>query len=151
MNMRINEILEEFISVSKKKFKENLVSIILFGSYARGTATKYSDIDLLVVVKKLTENFRKREKMKQEIGEIFFEKFDVIVQSLFMTKEEIKDNLNSYSPLFVTFPLGFKVIYDNNFFMPTFRDFLSRLKEDSFVYYEGRKKWEIKNSIKSLQ
>jgi predicted nucleotidyltransferase len=43
--------LELFVSLCKEIFGKNLISIILFGSVARGKSTAQSDFDLCVVVK----------------------------------------------------------------------------------------------------
>ena len=47
--------LELFVSLCQEIFEENLISIILFGSVARGKSTTQSDFDLCVVVKRLDE------------------------------------------------------------------------------------------------
>ena len=54
-NREIKLVLEDFIEELKSKFKENLIFVALFGSYAKGTATKESDIDILIVCKKKVE------------------------------------------------------------------------------------------------
>ncbi len=46
-------ILERFAAQTKEVLRDNLVSIILFGSRARGEAHADSDVDLLLVVKDL--------------------------------------------------------------------------------------------------
>lgn len=50
-NKEIKLILEDFISLIKK---DNLYSVILFGSYAKGNPLKNSDIDILILVKNKT-------------------------------------------------------------------------------------------------
>lgn len=47
---RINQLISRINSELKKKFKEKLDKIILFGSYARGEYDNESDIDLLVLI-----------------------------------------------------------------------------------------------------
>jgi len=54
-NKEMKLILEDFIEKLKTKFKENIISVVLFGSYAKGTATKESDIDILIICKKKIE------------------------------------------------------------------------------------------------
>ena len=60
--MKTKEAIEEFKKEIKKLYGNRLKHIILYGSYARGSATEDSDIDLLIVLegktkpgKKLTE------------------------------------------------------------------------------------------------
>ena len=48
--MKIKEILREFRAELEKLYGDRLKNIILYGSWARGNATKKSDIDLLIVL-----------------------------------------------------------------------------------------------------
>ncbi|MDI6738087.1 MAG: nucleotidyltransferase domain-containing protein [Nanoarchaeota archaeon] len=48
-NKEIKLIMGDFISGLKERFKHSLLTIAIFGSYAKGTASKESDIDVLVV------------------------------------------------------------------------------------------------------
>ncbi|RZD17592.1 MAG: nucleotidyltransferase domain-containing protein [Candidatus Acididesulfobacter diazotrophicus] len=47
----IHEIINKYIN-ELKKHNIDLVSVYLFGSYAKGTATEFSDIDLAIIVNK---------------------------------------------------------------------------------------------------
>ena len=42
---------EELVEGLKNIFKDNLVSIVLYGSFARGTNTADSDIDIAIILK----------------------------------------------------------------------------------------------------
>ncbi|MGB9721132.1 MAG: nucleotidyltransferase domain-containing protein [bacterium] len=55
----IKGILEKVVSEVKNKFKDNLIGIILYGSWAKGTAKEDSDIDLLAVFDKIDNNIVK--------------------------------------------------------------------------------------------
>ncbi len=44
-------ITNELVEGLKNIFNDNLVSIILYGSVARGTATEESDIDITIILK----------------------------------------------------------------------------------------------------
>jgi len=48
--MKAKEAIEEFKREIKKLYGNRLKHIILYGSYARGSATEDSDIDLLIVL-----------------------------------------------------------------------------------------------------
>ena len=52
---RCTEILERLIPGLVDIFQENVVTIILYGSVARGTQTQESDIDIAVIVKSYTK------------------------------------------------------------------------------------------------
>jgi len=51
MEYSIHEQLKLVVEACKEVLKENLISIILFGSTARGDSNNYSDIDVCLVVK----------------------------------------------------------------------------------------------------
>lgn len=56
----LRNIAEDLISISSGMISEFVVSIILFGSYAKGAETKESDIDVLFIIRKGTKaNYRK--------------------------------------------------------------------------------------------
>lgn len=48
--MKIQHILEECKKALKEEYGNKLKDIILYGSWARGTATEDSDIDLLIIL-----------------------------------------------------------------------------------------------------
>lgn len=50
MPKEIQEELDEFISLLKNRFGDDLKSVIVYGSYARGDYSENSDIDIMVLV-----------------------------------------------------------------------------------------------------
>lgn len=71
------EIVKEFKAEILKILEEKLDEIILFGSYARGDNTRYSDIDLVLVVK---EALSKTEKeMLTDLLSHFSLKYDFVL------------------------------------------------------------------------
>ena len=64
MNTKLR-ILDNLISKLIEKFISRIHSIILFGSYVKGTATKQSDIDLLFIVDNLKDK-KLREVIDRE-------------------------------------------------------------------------------------
>ncbi len=81
-NGEIRLILKDFLEKLKSKFKENLIFVVLFGSYAKKTATKKSDIDILIVCKKKVE-------ITQSIREIYA-KYGKEIVPILMTRLEFK-------------------------------------------------------------
>jgi predicted nucleotidyltransferase len=54
----IGIVLDNMIQYFHCKFGEQLVSVVVYGSYAREEATRGSDVDLLVVVKALPRDWQ---------------------------------------------------------------------------------------------
>lgn len=69
---KINKAIKDYIRVIKKDIP--IEKVILYGSYAKGTAKKTSDIDLAIISKKLGRN-------PQEEGKYLFRKLWEIKES----------------------------------------------------------------------
>ncbi len=61
MYKKIKNIIEDFSQESKKLLQDNLVAEYLFGSVSRSETEEYSDIDILIIVKKF--NYQIRESL----------------------------------------------------------------------------------------
>ena len=70
----LNSILQKLTQIYRSVYGENLVQVILYGSYARGDYKKDSDIDVAVVVprsslsKDILEDMAKLFKLRREIS-----------------------------------------------------------------------------------
>lgn len=54
------ELLNRFKQLLLERFGANLLSLILFGSVARGTANQESDINLLIIMKDAPDSYYRR-------------------------------------------------------------------------------------------
>ena len=61
LDKEIADILNKYIAIVKQNY--NVVAIILFGSYAKGTENEYSDIDIAVVTDDI-----KTDKFDEEVN-----------------------------------------------------------------------------------
>lgn len=75
---------------------EKVVSVILFGSVARGWPTKNSDIDLLILVEEDTE---KVEQKAQSLADKYSREQQVSVSPLVMEEDSFKEELDNKAPL----------------------------------------------------
>lgn len=66
-------ILERFATQAKEVLHDNLVSLILFGSRARGEARPDSDVDLLLVVKDLNRASQTLDDLDDVVLDLLFE------------------------------------------------------------------------------
>jgi predicted nucleotidyltransferase len=76
--MDIQPIIVEFKKEIKKIYENRLDKIILYGSWARGTATSDSDIDLLVVLKGEISPGREIDRMIDCITDLNL-KYDTLI------------------------------------------------------------------------
>ena len=58
---QVQQVLDAFVARVRAAYGERLVHVILYGSYARGEATKHSDVDVLVVLRDMPEEQRSQE------------------------------------------------------------------------------------------
>ena len=56
------QILNKFKRKLLARYKDNIISLVLFGSVARGTAGKESDIDVLIILKDAPDSYYERLK-----------------------------------------------------------------------------------------
>ncbi|MEM0303331.1 MAG: nucleotidyltransferase domain-containing protein [Archaeoglobaceae archaeon] len=66
---RLRQLAEKYVQIAAEVLGDNLISIALFGSVARGEATETSDIDLFVVCRQLPNGVFKRHELLEPIRE----------------------------------------------------------------------------------
>jgi len=65
-------VVEKIKEESKAFFGTELASIVLYGSYAQGKESKYSDIDVLIIVKWEFSDWRERREVETELRKKFY-------------------------------------------------------------------------------
>ena len=91
--------LTYFSKEVKRQLKNDVLDIKLYGSYARGDATPRSDIDVLVILKKLSQ---KRENAIYDTTVTTLQKYDTLI-SLMLMDEKTYLREKSLPSLFVQF------------------------------------------------
>lgn len=91
--MQLQYILTEVKNALKKLYKENLVDVILYGSYARNEFNKNSDIDLLVVLKKPESAGKEIDKIVDAIYDINL-KYNTLISVVPVSEHDYR-NINS--------------------------------------------------------
>jgi predicted nucleotidyltransferase len=84
--MDIKPIIGEFKKEVKKIYENRLDKVILYGSWARGTATNDSDIDLLVVLKGKISPGREIDRMNDCITDLNL-KYDTLISVVPVSSE----------------------------------------------------------------
>ena len=62
-------VLTKLLDALLKYFDDDLVSVVLYGSVARGEAERDSDIDLIIIVRNLPKSRFKRQDLFMEVEE----------------------------------------------------------------------------------
>ncbi len=91
---KLKSILESLIQKLTEKYIYEMYSIILFGSYAKSTATTQSDIDLMFIVNDL-KNKPLRESIERECASYYFShniKVSPLITDIEEFKKMLKDN-----------------------------------------------------------
>jgi len=83
----LNEIMDRIRAISERLKKEyNAQEVILFGSYARGEATRDSDVDILVIAPTTEKFFKRMATAKRLIRDL---RNGLPVAFIVLTREEI--------------------------------------------------------------
>jgi predicted nucleotidyltransferase len=115
-------LLREVMAKLFETFRQNLVSVVLYGSVARGTADVTSDMDLLVVVRGLPESFYDRAKI---IGGVLRKVHDSKVRLWKESGRYANVDILPFTPeeaqvprlLYLDFLLDSTILYDQEGFM----------------------------------
>ncbi len=59
MDQYLQQIVKRFAKETKKILNDNLVAVYLYGSYVQGTQSTYSDLDVLIIVRKSDIHIRR--------------------------------------------------------------------------------------------
>lgn len=63
MQNEYRELLGDFVDLLRVRFGDDLVSVVLYGSVATGTARPTSDVDVCLVIRNLPASLRERTKL----------------------------------------------------------------------------------------
>jgi len=55
-------VIEKLVEAMKRKHRDRFISLVIFGSVARGEMRKDSDIDLLLIIDSITKRRLERQK-----------------------------------------------------------------------------------------
>jgi predicted nucleotidyltransferase len=143
-------ILNKIAKCYKEYMGDRLVSIVLFGSHARGDAKETSDYDLFIIARELPlRHFQRLLYIRKPLQGQFEEKFCIIAK----THDEI---LNNFPSFFLDLGLDGVILFDREDFFKQLQirikeiiqqAGLQRKKSNSEFYWEWKnppsKGWEI--------
>lgn len=77
----LDKLLNQYIVVLKRIYKDKLVKVVLFGSYARGEARDDSDIDILAVIDEdESVLLQLHSKLLEDTFDFIFDNNDIDIQ-----------------------------------------------------------------------
>ncbi len=124
------EILTKFKQSLQDRFGADLVSLVLFGSVARGAAKPESDIDLLIILENAPDSYYRRLEPVVDIElKLRKEAFETtgaapMFSSIILSREEAMENRN----IFLDMLDASIILYDkDDFFKNRLRELKKRL------------------------
>jgi predicted nucleotidyltransferase len=144
LSSSIHDDLRRYIGVLQRRYGDDLVSVVLFGSRARGQARPESDLDLLAVIRGLPRNrWQRYEGFPDLAREVSHEFADMLALVLATPEEAAK-----VKPYYLGMLSGHAILYDRDAF---FADVLARLQRRlaelgsrRYVDPEGHEYWDLK-------
>lgn len=147
----IDSTLKRLIEV----FGEKLVSLVIYGSVARGDFRKGSDVDMLVIIEELPKSRLERSRLFVErveknldplLDKLYEEGYYITLTPIIKTVEEAKH----ISPIYLDMVEDAVIVYDRGEFFRKVLDKLSdKLKElNAERVYVGKKwYWRLKKDF----
>ena len=126
----VSEITQRYIDALKRHFGDQLSSVVLYGSMARGDHSATSDIDLLIVADGLPESHRARNRILVGIEEQLYPSLASLYRSAgyveISTKIKTSAEAQRFTPLYLDMTQDAVVLYDRDGF---FADILAQLRD----------------------
>jgi predicted nucleotidyltransferase len=93
MDKRIKPMVNQIKNFLINRYENKIKEVILYGSHARGEATKDSDVDVLVIVDKSLNPFEVRKALSDLLFDILLEQGELV--SVIAVPEDLFENYKS--------------------------------------------------------
>lgn len=158
----MNETQQALLALAKKfagqlqvAWGENLVSVVLYGSVARGECNKDSDLDLLVIAEELPESrFERNDLLRQQQEALKDEMLSLEKRGYhprFSWLAKTREEAEYHSPLYLDMTEDAIILYDKGaFFQGVLDEMRARMREygSRRVWLEGGWYWDLKPDYK---
>lgn len=120
-------MIEKITKDIKAFFGKNLVSVVLFGSYAARRQIEISDIDIFVVADNLPTTRKERLLLVLSITRKYLSQGKT-VSIILRSREEIINGFEYYNPLLLSISENYKLLYDpKKFFLTLMKDIKNKI------------------------
>jgi len=139
-------LLNNMLKIMKEEFKDDLISVVVYGSVARGDNRNDSDVDLLIIMKNLPKDsmlkrirlFETKVEDKLNLDEYWKMGYYISLSPVLKTPEEAE----KFSPPYLDMVYDAVILYDSNYFFTRILQKLrDRLKELGAERVRMGKKW----------
>lgn len=90
MHPQLDTIRRELRTALEARYEERLVRLLLYGSHARGDAHRYSDIDVLVVLKGPVDSSREIERTSDIVHRLSLE-YTTVIACAFVSEKRFEE------------------------------------------------------------
>jgi len=146
--MALTDIGRIAVSSLLERFGDDLVAVVLFGSYARGESTAISDLDLFVVVRDLSDSPVQRRFLVYDSLTPLRRKFKIEI-SVF--EAEAKEIGRTITPLLLNIAHDGIVLYDKEGIVSSFlREVREAAEKAGLVRYkttDGKYGWKTRRKL----
>lgn len=156
-NQGLERLVLDFREILRNEFRDNLISMVLYGSAVRGTWGKESDVDVCLIFQEMPHSRYKRNKIlfptlqklreKKSYQELRGKGFLAEVVPIVFTKEEIDQT----RPIFLDMVDTSEIIVDDGTFDRKLQQIKMRMRElgsKKIFTEDGHWFWVLKPDLK---
>lgn len=155
LSEELRQLARQYAEILRDTLGERLVSVVLFGSVARGEAGPYSDIDLFIVLEDAPRSMRRRrvllEPVRQALTPALEELWDRGIYTDFVEIIRTREEARRFHPVYLDMTQEAILLYDKGDFMA---GVLERIRERLSALGAQRKRlgkvmyWDLKPDFK---
>lgn len=134
-----DEIAKKISTSFLKHFGKDLLSIVLYGSYAEDRETPYSDIDLLIIINRDFADWREKRAVEVALRRETLSIWQISPKV--MTHNELLSAIENYNPLVLNAVSSGKILYDTGIFKRAKKQFKNIYRKKVIKTKEGY--WEV--------
>lgn len=140
----VRAALDAYVLALQRRYADDLVSVVLFGSRARGDAKPESDIDVLIVARGLPRKRWDRYAGLRDLAREVSGEFSEAVTPILLTPEEAQQ----IKPYYLGMLAGHVILRDEGGFfaavLERLRQRLAELGSRRYVDEDGYEYWDLK-------